>query len=230
VFCYFSHHFVTIPPRVWIDDCAKNAKVCLGTLITEGNLGMRNCERILQNPSDFAEKLAQLCTEFGFHGWLVNFESPVLSCDLTARFLSELSNACREKVGEASMVLYYDSLDSYGRVNYQNSLNGQNEAFFNSCDGIFLNYWWTEDKILSSIDRAKSRRNDVFFGVDIFARGVRYGPGKGASIPVSFLSQIGASIALFAPGWVLECGEAKNKSEREAMIADREFWENLFSN
>ena len=48
--------------------------------------------------------------------------------------------------------------------------------FFDLCDGIFLNYNWTESGLGGSHDLAGERRGEVYVGVDVFGRGC-YGGG-----------------------------------------------------
>lgn len=50
--------------------------------------------------------------------------------------------------------------------------------FFNSCDGIFLNYNWTDASLERSRDLAglRNRVRDVFVGIDVWGRG---NPGGG---------------------------------------------------
>ena len=56
-------------------------------------------------------------------------------------------------------------------------LTTSDREFFGLCDGIFLNYWWTPESMLSSKNRAGSRLRDVYVGVDVFGRGTRDGGG-----------------------------------------------------
>lgn len=48
--------------------------------------------------------------------------------------------------------------------------------FFDMCDGIFLNYNWSESGLASSRALAGDRKGDVYVGVDVFGRGC-YGGG-----------------------------------------------------
>ena len=47
--------------------------------------------------------------------------------------------------------------------------------FFNSCDGIFLNYNWGVRQLVQSNNMIEkkypARRKDVYFGIDVFGRG-----------------------------------------------------------
>ena len=126
------------------------------------------------------------------------------------------------------MVLYYDALDNTGQVRYQNSLTPANQLFFNACDGIFTNYWWRPAALTSSASLAGARAHDVYVGVDCFARGdLTYSAGTGCRAAVEQIRASNLSLALFAPGWSLECGEAKGKEGEEASRCDRAFWDAL---
>ena len=51
--------------------------------------------------------------------------------------------------------------------------------FFDACDGIFLNYWWSVPGSLNDFVSAAGpkRQNDVYVGVDVFGRGTYEGGG-----------------------------------------------------
>ncbi len=50
--------------------------------------------------------------------------------------------------------------------------------YFDSCDGIFLNYTWSVEQLSnSSIHAGESRKFDVYVGVDCFGRGCFGGGG-----------------------------------------------------
>lgn len=48
--------------------------------------------------------------------------------------------------------------------------------FFDACDGIFLNYFWTPENIANSALAAGDRTCDVYVGIDVFGRST-YGGG-----------------------------------------------------
>ena len=48
--------------------------------------------------------------------------------------------------------------------------------FFDLCDGIFLNYNWSEQGLASSKTLAIDRCGEVYVGIDVFGRGC-YGGG-----------------------------------------------------
>jgi len=231
--CYFSHHRVSVPPAVWIREAHSRGKPVLGTIITEHAVGLLENELLLCDVEGIADQLISLSHYYGFDGWLVNIEAP-LPCESSQRFayfLRYLTEGMKRNVGDHAMVLYYDSLDAKGLIQYQNELVDANKLYFDSCDGIFLNYWWTEahlrrSRALAGIDR----QYDVFAGVDVFARGkVCHKEGPGCKVACDKTVDCEVSVALFAPGWVHENGPAKGQVVPElARLADRGFWEALF--
>lgn len=49
--------------------------------------------------------------------------------------------------------------------------------FFDACDGLFTNYNWKEEQLERTRQLAGPRQNDVYVGVDVFARGDVIGGG-----------------------------------------------------
>ena len=86
--------------------------------------------------------------------------------------------------------------------------------------------WWGKSQLDSSAALAGSRRHDVFVGIDCFARGVNYAAGTGCASAVRAVREAGLSLALFAPGWSLECGEAQSCANDPvaARECDGRFW------
>ncbi|KIH69336.1 hypothetical protein ANCDUO_00322 [Ancylostoma duodenale] len=68
-----------------------------------------------------------------------------------------------------SRVLWYDSVTATGKLSWQNKLNELNRIWYDNCDGIYLNYGWDDEMLLSSADFGALNR--IFVGIDVFARG-----------------------------------------------------------
>jgi Glycosyl hydrolase family 85 len=84
-------------------------------------------------------------------------------------------------------------------------LNNENELFFDSCDGIFLNYLWNPEMLQASAQQAgEARKLDVFVGIDVFGRGTFGGGQLNTSVALDEIKKVGLSAALFAPGWTWE--------------------------
>ena len=89
----------------------------------------------------------------------MNIEIPQISGQMVAflqQFLRELRNGLK-KISPFHQVIWYDSMDSRGFLNYQNKLNHENRPYFNAADGIFLNYWWKPVNLLETKQAAGAR-------------------------------------------------------------------------
>ncbi|KAJ8890082.1 hypothetical protein PR048_009589 [Dryococelus australis] len=96
-------------------------------------------------------------------------------------------------------------------------------TFFDNCDGIFLNYCWTDEKLKNSVKNAGSRKQDVYVGVDVFGRGCFGGGGYNTCKAVEVARAHGLSVALFAPSWVHEFLGKENFATHEYV-----FWQKLW--
>lgn len=96
----------------------------------------------------------------------------------------------------------YDAITIDGKLKWQNELNEKNEAFFDCCDAIFLNYGWKTSHLIQSLNLSnrKNRKNDVFVGVDVFGRGCFGNGGFNTDLAIDFIKKFQLSIALFAIG------------------------------
>ncbi|ETO19226.1 hypothetical protein RFI_18004, partial [Reticulomyxa filosa] len=160
VFVYFSHDFITIPPKQWIDVAHRNQTMILGTLITEHAKGSQLSYEIScddEKREKTVEKLVSMAEYYGFDGYFLNFESHLTpveyyedesnkekakeksdKCCLAAKKLVEfvdlLTKALKRKLPHAK-VLWYDSISIFdGTVSWQSCLNDHGLSFFNICE------------------------------------------------------------------------------------------------
>lgn len=215
-FIYFSHHLVTIPPYGWINAAHTHGVKVLGTLITEHNFGVEVWERILSSSEEtekFANALVRIAKFYNFEGWLLNVENTIKSEDVPKliNFVKFLTDRMHEEV-EGSEIIWYDSVTCTGDLNWQNQLNDKNSCFFSSCDGIFLNYNWTERGLADTLARAKkeNRERDVYVGLDVWGRGCPGGGGFNSAFALEIIRKHGLSVAIFAQGWTHEYFGASN--------------------
>uniref|UniRef100_A0A914CJ30 Mannosyl-glycoprotein endo-beta-N-acetylglucosaminidase n=1 Tax=Acrobeloides nanus TaxID=290746 RepID=A0A914CJ30_9BILA len=269
IFCYFSHHFITVPPVVWTEQAHKHGVIVLGTFITEFEGGEKLCEKIFSSQEvidELIEKMIQLCINLNFEGWLINIENimkPELLPNLEY-FLKELTQKSRQILGKHSRIIWYDSVTNEGKLDWQNELNLYNRKWFDLTDGIYLNYAWNEEHLQRTLELAAGQRlTEIYLGVDVFGRGCmeqvarikkffrhqplykqffssyinpytiirrwtlgisylscgqlfpetskkmilqnRGGGGWNCSEPLELIKKYGLSLALFAPGWIIEC-------------------------
>ncbi|KAJ8922923.1 hypothetical protein NQ315_001466 [Exocentrus adspersus] len=231
VFVYFSHHLITIPPLCWINVAHNNGVKVLGTIITEFGSGAELCnKKILKNYETmrvFARSLAQIVKIFGFDGWLLNIENAVENVNVLKEFVAYLTQLLHTE-NPGNLVIWYDSVTEEGKLDWQNELNAKNRCFFDACDGIFLNYSWSEKHLVNSVEAARHRNLDVFVGIDVFGRNM-FGGGKLFTYKATEMaSRYNLSLAVFAPGWTHETLEKSDTFFEQFLNRDSAFWSSLW--
>uniref|UniRef100_A0A8D9AZF3 Cytosolic endo-beta-N-acetylglucosaminidase n=1 Tax=Cacopsylla melanoneura TaxID=428564 RepID=A0A8D9AZF3_9HEMI len=227
-FVYFSHHFVTIPPLGWINAANVHGVQVLGTIITEWTDGEALWQKLFEDQEKLdkmIDQLVNICNHCKFDGYLINIENkvPAEHMDKMKYFVEKLTIEIHSRVKD-SLIIWYDSIISpSGELKWQNELNESNKEFFQSCDGIFLNYNWTEDTLKNSLENAGVRKHDVYVGVDVFGRGCFGGGGFNCDLAMEKIRQFGLSAAIFGQGWTHETKQdSESFQEREIL-----FWSKL---
>lgn len=135
-----------------------------------------------------ADKLIEVAKTYGFDGWFINQETegseeaPLTKehADKMQKFLAYL----KEQAPELQLI-YYDSMTVDGEMDWQNALTKKNAAYLTSkdskgADDMFLNFWWTEDKLakkelLKSSAKLAEKKGidpyDLYAGVDVQSNG-----------------------------------------------------------
>lgn len=225
-FVYFSHALVTIPPPGWINAAHSNAVPVLGTFITEWESGSLLCELLLwteQSAEAAAMQLAQIAAYYGFDGWLLNIENPVLQRLIPnlIHFIRVLRKVMHEMV-PGSQVVWYDAVTTEGILDWQDTVNDLNLPFFEAADAIFINYTWKEGTPAQAAAVAGARKHDVYMGVDVFGRNTYGGGGMTCDVALTAARSAGLSAALFAPAWVWEVGNRLDWLQRQ-----QQFWDKI---
>ncbi|XP_075558084.1 uncharacterized protein LOC142590109 isoform X2 [Dermacentor variabilis] len=177
-FIYYSHHMVTIPPPGWISAAHKHGVKVLGTFIL-GEEDIKTLNRVRGSGlvPQVAAQLARVASMGWFDGWLISIGCKVdASCVPFLKDLLRTTTTETHKAVPGSLVIWYDAVDIDGKSEPQNELNRKNSCFLDLCDGIFLNFHWTEVMLRKSAQIAGDRKVDVYAGVDVYARGTSY-PG-----------------------------------------------------
>jgi mannosyl-glycoprotein endo-beta-N-acetylglucosaminidase len=180
IFCYFSHKLVTIPTLQFLNSAHKNGVKVLGTLIVENTDGQNALHDDILSSRDQAKRVAKSLVEISkrmkFEGWLLNVEVAVdLDKVPMLRYFVEYLTQLTKKEISNGQIIWYDSVNNDGKLFWQNELNAKNEIFFELSDGMFTNYNWSiqqlerTSKLIDS--KYPQRRNEVFFGIDVFGRG-----------------------------------------------------------
>lgn len=135
------------------------------------------------------DKLIEVATEYGFDGWFINQESEgTEEAPLTkahADLMQEFIRAMKEAAPQLELV-YYDSMTVDGQMDWQNALTDKNAAYMVDADGnpmaddMFLNFWWTSEKLAEQeLLKASAQKAqelgidpyDLYAGMDVQADG-----------------------------------------------------------
>ena len=139
------------------------------------------------------DKLIEAAEYFGFDGWFINQETEGGESDpnglLTAEhaaLMQELVKAFKAKAGDSLEIMWYDSMTEGGEMDWQNALTEKNAAYLKNADGadvadsMFLNFWWTTDKLApdellkASAELAAEKEidpYDLYAGIDLQSNG-----------------------------------------------------------
>ncbi|MGL5346466.1 MAG: endo-beta-N-acetylglucosaminidase [Peptostreptococcaceae bacterium] len=250
-----------VPPSADLIDAAHtNGVPVLGTVFFPPEVYGGKFEwmyEFLQKDSNgkfpMAHKLIEVAEFYNFEGWFINQETgertsqylnPELA-DLMKEFLAYL----QEIKPENMEIIWYDSMIDDGRVFWQNQLNEYNKNFLGDkkkplSDGMFLNFWWTNEKY-SVVDpnNADSRlpytvkgdelkksgelakkmgrdKYDLYAGVDVQANGYN------TPIKWNYLFPEGkdanTSLGLYCPSWTYDT----SKTVEEFLEKEERFWVN----
>ena len=225
LFVYFSHQFISVPTVGWVRAAHRHGVPCLGTVIVEGAGGAENLGRMLRDVDSVllcVRKLVEIQEQHGFDGWFINVEvgMPASVVPHFVMFLQCLKDACHSFDAD-SIVLNYDSVVQNGQVRFQNRLSDGNKQFFDACDGVFTNYWWTAECPAHSAALADTRTKDVWHGIDCFGRNTFGGGGLDCCKALDVIAKAKTSAALFATCWPWNgCQEDRTQFESN----DDAFW------
>lgn len=233
---------IIVPPSPDVTDAAhRNGVPVLGTIFfpqTAHGGKLEWLDTFLAKDEDgnfpIVEKMIEVANTYGFDGWFINQETDtaVTSFDDAAegveqsgtdgkglneshaKAMQELIAQFKEQADEHLEIMWYDSMTSDGKMDWQNALTDKNKAYLVDAemnplaDSMFLNFWWTTDKLadkeLLKASKEKAREIGVdpynlFAGIDV--------QENGYSTPVRwdlFTDEKGVpytSLGLYVPSW-----------------------------
>lgn len=186
-----------VPPSPDVTDIAhKNGVKVIGTIFFPqtghgGKMEWLNDFLVKDDNGNFKiiPKLIEVANVYGFDGWFINQETEGTETNpLTVehtKLIQEFIIQLKELAPELEIV-YYDSMTDVGEMDWQNALTDANAMFMKTednkdvADTMFLNFWWTNDKLAdqellkSSADKALSIEvdpYDLYAGVDVQMNG-----------------------------------------------------------
>ncbi|KAK9366311.1 glycosyl hydrolase family 85-domain-containing protein [Lipomyces kononenkoae] len=218
-FVYFSHKRVAVPPVSWTNACHKSGVRCLGTIIFEHESSVSDA-RLLLAPNEsgtgylYADIFVRLAKHYGFDGYLLNMEttmgSPAEARELL-NFIEYLKFRLHKVVGPEARVIWYDSLTTQNKIDYQDALNMTTLPFFRAADGLFTNYFWEDRQVFEGARLAGTIfRLQLWTGLDVWGRNVKYPAKWKIGQALRRIEGSGTSLALFAPAWVYEALATKD--------------------
>ncbi|KAJ2945817.1 hypothetical protein O0L34_g4721 [Tuta absoluta] len=220
IFCYFSHHLVTIPPLGWINVAHAHGVKVIGTFITEWSEGLAFWNEVNETPGTMdllVSALVAIAKTFKFEGWLINIENKMSEPGKLLEFMKRLHTTLHQEIPNAELI-WYDSVTKDGQLIWQNALNEHNRPFFDACDGLFTNYSWVPSDVESSAVEAGSRLRDVYIGIDVWGRNFYRGGKFNTQQAVKVAHQYGCSLAIFAPAWTHEAMAVNGEEDDQKII------------
>jgi endo-beta-N-acetylglucosaminidase D/plastocyanin len=254
---------IIVPPSPDVTDAAhKNGVPVLGTIFFPqtahgGKLEWLDTFLAKDDQGQFpiVEKLIEVAEKYGFDGWFINQETDttVTSFDDAAegveqsssdekglneshaKAMQELIAQFKQQADEHLEIMWYDSMTSDGKMDWQNALTDKNEAYLVDADmnpladSMFLNFWWTTDQLAdkellkASNEKAKEIGIDpynLFAGIDV--------QENGYSTPVRwdlFTDEEGVpytSLGLYVPSWTY----SSSSTADDFQTKENSFWVN----
>jgi Glycosyl hydrolase family 85 len=189
----------------------------LGTFITEGDEGVLENDKLLQNPDFYASKLIEIMIYYKFDGYLINIEATVNNVPAMLEWLNYLT-ILAQSASPSNEIIWYDSVIVTGQVRWQSQLNKLNKVFFDGCSGFFTDYHWTKGMPAESAKVASDRVWEVYTGTDVYGRGT-YGGGE-YNTRIGPENSLETSVAIFGPGWTWE----KNNQKSAFLLSEKLLW------
>lgn len=195
-----SSEGLIVPPSADVIDAAhQNGVPVLGTVffpMTEHGGKLEWLDDFLQKDSTGSfptiDKLIETAKLLEFDGWFLNQETQgTEEAPLTkkhAKLMQEWIKQFKQKAGNSLDLIWYDSMTTEGKMDWQNALTDQNKDFLidkkgNSlADRMFLNFWWTSDShvkeqlLKNSNKKAKElgiNPYHLYAGIDVQANGTK---------------------------------------------------------
>ncbi len=215
---------IVAPSADVVDAGHKNGVKVIGTVFMPQSAHggkMQWLEDLLTKAEDgsypVVDKLIEVAAVYGFDGWFINQETEgtdeePLTKDHAER-MQEFLSYYKEKAPELELV-YYDSMTVEGKMDWQNALNEKNAAYLKdeegraAADEMFLNFWWTTEKLApeellkSSAEFAAQQGidpYDLYAGIDLQSNG--YATPINWSLFERLEGGTYTSLGLYCPSW-----------------------------
>ncbi|MFI3622253.1 endo-beta-N-acetylglucosaminidase [Vagococcus fluvialis] len=254
---------IIVPPSPDVIDAAhKNGVPVLGTIFFPqtahgGKIDWLDTflEKDANGEFPIVDKMIEVANVYGFDGWFINQETDteVTSFDdakegkkeeapaeggLTkehADLMQELIAEFKKKAGDQQDIMWYDSMTSEGKMDWQNALTDKNKAYMVDADmkplsdSMFLNFWWSTDELAKDELLKKSNEKakemdvnpyDLYAGIDVQENG--YATDVKWDLFTDKEGKPLTSLGLYVPSWTY----ASSSSPDEFQEKENIFWVN----
>nr|WP_281738294.1 discoidin domain-containing protein [Enterococcus dispar] len=206
---------IIVPPSADVIDAAhKNGVPILGTVFfpqTAHGGKIEWLDEFLTKDGNgnfpIVDKLIAVADAYGFDGWFINQETDTEVTSFEdvaagketkkttdknglnkehATLMQELIKAYKAKVKEKQDIMWYDSMTEAGKMDWQNALTDQNDAYLVDAqmnpvaDNMFLNFWWNTEELANKdllkaskekAEKIKVNPYELYAGIDVQENG-----------------------------------------------------------
>lgn len=250
-----------MPPSADVTDAAhKNGVPILGTIFFPQKAHGGKIEWLdtfLEKDEDgkfpIIDKLIEVAEVYGFDGWFINQETDteVTSFDDAAEgkeseesneeglskehadLMKELIAQFKEEADDSLEIMWYDSMTSEGKMDWQNALTDENSDYMvhegeKLSDSMFLNFWWNTETLEEEELLKKSKEKaeeleidpyDLYAGIDVQENGFET-PARW-NLFTDENDQPYTSLGLYVPSWTYASsplGEPEEFQLRESIF------------
>jgi endo-beta-N-acetylglucosaminidase D len=171
-----------------------------------------------------AAQLVAVAKAYGFDGWFVNAETGGGDSALGAAVLGFVKELKALGSAKGLRVTWYDAMTVNGTVAWQGALDGENQAFFQAADTMFVDFRWSGGSLASSGTLAGQLgrgRYELWAGVDVESGGTSTSVDWDAIVPST--TEHVASIGFYRPEWTRDHLPA-SRTPGDFHTADDLFW------
>ncbi|QTE02495.1 endo-beta-N-acetylglucosaminidase [Streptomyces cyanogenus] len=172
-----------------------------------------------------AAQLVAVAAAYGFDGWFVNAETGGGDTALGTAVLGFVQELKALAAARGQRVTWYDAMTVNGTVGWQGALNSRNQAFFQACDDMFVDFRWSTATLAASgtkADRLGRSRYQLWAGVDVESNGSDTYVNWDAIVPAG--PPHVTSIGFYRPEWTRNHLPADRRAPVDFHAADDRFW------
>ncbi|UYO99228.1 discoidin domain-containing protein [Oceanotoga sp. DSM 15011] len=170
-----------------------------------------------------ADKLIEVANYYNFDGWFINQELKGATKE-QAKKMQEFLSYFNDNKKDYMEVIWYDSMNEDGEIDYQNHLTDKNDGYLvddgkKLADSMFLNFWWKDQS--STKKYALNNNIDPYInyaGIDVQANGFNTKASWEGLFPEN--KEHNVSLGLYCPNWTYSSSESVEEYTQKANI----FW------